>query len=490
MKNRESWSREIFFVLACVGAAAGLGNLWRFPYMAFENGGGAFLIPYIICLFLFGMPLMFLEIGAGVWSRGSLPAAAKKAKSRLSFVGWWALINSLVIVFYYSVVLAWCVRYFIYSFSLKWGGAPDEFLFQEVLNLTASPLEWGSLQLGTLIALIVIWLVIYWIVSSDIKRLSKVLIFTVPIPILLLVIMAANSVTLEGALDGLNALLQPRYGDILNTGVWAAAASQVVLSLGIGMGQIVAYASRKKNSKNVLKSGISICGLDLLVSLLAALVVFSTMGFLAFSMGVGFEDLQLESLPLVFISYPMALNNLPFSSWAIIAFGLMFFSTLILLGIDSAFAVIEANLAAFEERFGEFKRNTLALYLCLSCLFGGVIFSFGSGLYWLDIVDHWVANYAIATIIILQCILFTRSGVFDKIWKPIQEHFTWTYQPARVVLRFILPVVFIGIFGTQMIDEFFSPYGDYPTTAILIGGWLVTAIALMLGILLNRKWKN
>lgn len=486
MKARETWKRDIFFVLACVGAAAGLGNIWRFPYMAYENGGAAFLIPYLVCLLFVGLPLMLMEIGAGVWSKGSLPAAAQKTSSRMSFVGWWALINSLVIVFYYAIVLAWFVRYAVYSFSLSWGEAPDEFLFQSVLGISGSPWKLGGLQVGTLGALVAIWATIYWIVSAGITRIAKVLVLTVPVPIILLLIMAVNSAGLEGASDGLSQLFTPRLGDIMSTTVWAAAASQVVLSLGLGMGQIVAYASRKRDAGNVVRAGVSICGLDVAISLLAAVVIFATMGFLALSMGVAFDELALDSLPLALVSYPMALNNLPFPPVIVITFGVAFFATLILLGIDSAFAVIEANLTALEERFGAVSRRKLAGILCGICFFGGILFSFGNGLYWLDIVDHWVAYYAIGAIIVLQCVIFTKKDVFGIIWKPVQQVLPWSARPAQVLLRYVIPVIFVGVFGTHIIKEFFEPYSDYPVSALILGGWSVTLISLFLGIAFCR----
>ena len=114
------WTKEIFFIFACVGAAVGVGNLWRFPYMAYENGGGAFLIPYFICLLLFALPVVLLEISIGRWGGGSVAKAFNRVGNRWTWIGWWALINSIIILFYYSVILGWCLQYFVFSFTEAW----------------------------------------------------------------------------------------------------------------------------------------------------------------------------------------------------------------------------------------------------------------------------------------------------------------------------------------------------------------------------------
>ncbi|MBW2000109.1 MAG: sodium-dependent transporter, partial [Deltaproteobacteria bacterium] len=239
----KKWSRDLFFILACVGAAVGVGNLWRFPYMAYENGGGAFLFPYIICLLLVGVPITLLEIGMGRWGRGSVAQAFRKVKSSWTWIGWWALVNSMVILFYYAVVLGWCAQYVVYSLTEAWGDNPAGFFLKHVVQLTGSPFEFGSLNFSSIVALAVIWGAIFLIVRSGTKGLSRVLLVTVPLPAILLIILAGRSLSMPGSGQGISHLFTPQPSKILNVSVWAAAASQVVLSLSLGMGQIVAYAS-------------------------------------------------------------------------------------------------------------------------------------------------------------------------------------------------------------------------------------------------------
>lgn len=478
---KEKWSKDVYLVLACVGAAAGLGNIWRFPYMAYENGGSAFLIPYIICIILIGLPLILLELGVGTWAQGSIVASAEKANPKMRWLGWWVLINSLVIVFYYAVVLAWCVLYTMFSFSSAWGDDPAGFFFGKVLALTDNPFSFGSIQLKTIGALAFVWALIYWIVSKDIKRISRVLVITVPVPIILLIIMSANMATLDGSGDGIQLYLKPDLSRLLTVGVWGAAASQVLLSLGLGMGQIVAYASRKKDRSQLAKVGFSICTFDTLISFIAGLTVFGAMGYLAYASQTSIDELALESLPLSFISYPLALSQMPLGS----LWGVIFFVMLVLLGIDSAFAVVEANFSALEEKFEAKSRRSIIGLLCSLCFIGGIFFTFGGGLYWLDIIDHWVANYSIAAIAYLQLILFSSHRYFDDIWKP----FSGIIKPAiaKKLLRYAIPVFLVAVFGSGLIKDFTVPYSDYPWMAILIGGWGVTLLALILSFIISRR---
>jgi NSS family neurotransmitter:Na+ symporter len=482
--NTEKWKSELFFIFACVGAAVGLGNLWRFPYMAYQNGGGAFFFPYLICLLFVGIPLVILEIGVGRWTDGtSVASAFKKVDKKWTWIGWWALINSLVIVFYYTVVIGWGVQYIFYSFSEMWGDKPDEFFMKTVLGLTDGPYNFGSISISGVIALAIVWCSIYLIVRSGTRGLSKVLLVTVPLPLILLIVLAVRALGMPGATEGVSYLFTPRFNEIFKVSVWSAAASQVVLSLGLGMGQIVAYANRKRDDSNIVRSGISISLLDLLFSIIAGVTVFATMGFLASKLGVGIADLKLDGLFLSFVSYPMAISTLPFAP----IWGIMFFVLVVSLGIDSAFAVIEANLSGFVDLRGN-NRQRIALWLCAIGFLGGIIFSTGSGLYWLDIVDHWVSKYSIASIIILQCIVFANPKTIEAIKDKIQPNWSDNiYKIWKILLLIVLPISLIIIFGKNFLNEFSEIYGGYPLSAVLIGGWGVFISAIIIGIILSVR---
>lgn len=489
MSNK--WRKDIFFVLACIGAAVGLGSIWRFPHMAYSNGGGAFLIPFIIMLALVGLPLCMLEIALGRWGGGSIVAAFRKNNPRFTWIGWWILVNSLVIVFYYCVVLAWCTQYLLYSFTTAWGEDPGSFFGSTALNLTAGPENLGGFNWPTVVALAVVWFFIAIIVRGGLPWISKALLITVPLPFVLLAVMAARSAFLPGAIDGMSYFVTPKFDALLNPSVWAAAASQTVLALGLAMGQMVAYASRKRDDTGLTRSAVAICLSVLIVSVLSGLVTFGMMGFLAQEKGVAIEDLKLESISLAFVSFPMAISKLPLAP----LWGVIFFVLLIAIGLDSAFAVIEAMLPGTEELTGSNARSKLATTLCLIGFAGGLIFSARGGLYWLDIVDHWVEKFAMPSLILLECILFAWFARIDQIGEHIRK--SWPAFPAkqwRFLIRYIVPIILIIVFGGRVIQEGPTQYQGYPEFILWLIGWgvffAIIVAAIVIGWFHNKRSRD
>lgn len=483
--NNEKWSHNLFFILATIGAAVGLGNLWRFPYMAFENGGGSFFIPFIICYFLVGLPLIFLEFGMGQWSGGSVAQSFNKINKRTTWIGWWVLINSFVIVCYYAVIMAWCLQYSIFSLTQKWGSDTRSFFFNDVLNLTPSIEHLGGLNWFTLISLLGIWIVTALILGRGIKLLSKILLITVPIPFLIIVILAVRSSSFPGGMEGIKYFLTPDSNKLFSINVWTAAASQVILSLSLGMGQMVAYSSMKKGSSKTLRSGLFLIFGDFSFSLFAGIAAFATFGAMQFKLGLPIVgDSGLSGPALAFITYPAALSSLPGAE----IWGFLFFFMLVLLGIDSIFAVVEANVTDLKIAFPKLSKTKLIGFFCFISFLFGIPFTLGSGMYWLDIVDHWVGYFAIFSIIILQCIVFGSSSKFIDIGRSLSN---WMKGKIFVFWRFwillVLPIIFILFVLNQFKSEFNNPYGGYAWNYILFGGWGIMVFVVIIGIIISIK---
>lgn len=160
--------------MAAVGSAVGLGNVWRFPYVCYENGGGAFLIPYFVALFTAGIPLMILEFSVGHWARSSPPEAFKKIGKKWEWVGWWTVLIPFVVAAYYVVVMAWCFSYMIYSIDVRWGMNAEQFFLKSFLGVTNSPMIIGGLRIPVVLGLIVIWLCVFLILYKGVKRIGRV----------------------------------------------------------------------------------------------------------------------------------------------------------------------------------------------------------------------------------------------------------------------------------------------------------------------------
>jgi NSS family neurotransmitter:Na+ symporter len=485
-ENPNVWTKNLFFVLAAIGGAVGLGSLWRFPYVTYENGGGAFFIPFVVCLLLVGVPLILFEISLGKWGNGSIASSFHKRDKKTTWIGWWVLINSIVIVFYYAVVLAWSLEYVFYSINQSWGDDTATFFTKEVLSMTGQPFEWGNFNYWTFICLISIWGAIYYFVKDGTKRISKVLLITVPIPFILLLILSINSLLNEGGIGGVSYFFTPQFDQITNISVWSSAASQVILSLGLGMGQLVAFSSKRKDNKNTIKSSFTIAMSVLLFSLLAGITVFSTLGTLAYNQGVAVTDLEnIQGIFLAFVTYPAAISQLPLAS----LWGVIFFSMLVLVGIDSVLAVVEANLVGFEEMSKKLTKSRLTLIICIICLAGGLFFSFGNGLYCLDIVDHWVADYAILSIMFLQGVILATSKSLNKfISKFIPNRLI--HMVFKIWVAILLPIIFLIFILNKLSIELSQTYSGYPIEAILIGGWGVFFLIIVISIIIGKYYNK
>ncbi|MCK4322701.1 sodium-dependent transporter, partial [candidate division WOR-3 bacterium] len=213
-EDRERWGSRSSFIFAAVGAAIGLGNVWRFPYITYQNGGGAFLIPYFIALITAGIPLMILEYAVGLKTQGAPPVALKKIWKKAEWIGWFAILIVFVLATYYATIMSWAVNYFYHSFTLAWGRTGPEinnFFNNILLGKSGSPGILGGIQWPVLAGLAITWILIYLALFKGVKTLGKIVYFTVGIPWLILIIMVIRGLTLPGAIDGLNFYLTPDF---------------------------------------------------------------------------------------------------------------------------------------------------------------------------------------------------------------------------------------------------------------------------------------
>jgi len=212
---RPQWRSRTGFLLAAIGSAVGLGNIWRFSYLCYKNGGGAFLIPYGIALLIVGIPLMILELGIGHRMRGSAPMSFAKVNRSWEWLGWWSVIIVMFgIMLYYSVIISWCVNYVFFSFNLSWGADPNAFFFDQYLQKSSGPFNVGDLRFPIVCALLGVWFfswfIVYFGVQNGVERANKIF---MPLLLVLILILVAWSVNLQGAFEGIKVYLKPDFGD-------------------------------------------------------------------------------------------------------------------------------------------------------------------------------------------------------------------------------------------------------------------------------------
>ncbi len=496
-QGRERWASRPAFIMAAVGSAIGLGNVWRFPGVAFANGGGAFFVPYFIALLTAGIPLMIVEYGLGTRYQGSAAKSYRKLGAKYEWIGWWAVLIGLMISFYYCVILAWSWEYCwecakgIFSGELPWdkGKAGDYFDKEIVQNTGADNL--GSFNIAAALGLAATWIVVYLSIAKGVLRVGKVVMITVPLPLIILVLLAVRGLSLPGAMDGLAYYLAPDWAKLAEFDTWVAAYGQVFFSLSVGWGILIAYASYMPKDSDVVNNAYLTSFANCGFSFLAGFAVFSTLGYLGFALNQPIADLKTTSFGLAFTSYPTAVENFPGTGSFQALLGLLFFLMLLTLGVDSAFSIVEAMATAMYDKF-RMNRQRLTQMLCGGGFLMGLIYCFGTGLSWLDITDKYLTDYGLTMVALTQCLLV--GWVISKSrFKELQDEINkrsefrvgafWKWS-----LKAITPLVLIVTLWLASKKLIAEGYGGYPTDKLIIFGVAPAAIVLVLSfVLMNMK---
>jgi len=488
----EQWSSRTTFVLAAVGSAVGLGNIWRFPYIVYDNGGAVFLIPWLIALFTAGFPLLILEMAVGCRGRARFgvngaPAAFGGIRPGMRWIGWGTLANGFIIVCFYAVVMGWTFNYLVKSVNLGWGSDAQSYFFNEVLQISSGPGNISKVVPAILAGAVISWICIFLAIFKGTKIVSKIVVWTVPLPVLMIIVFVIRGLTLPGAFEGVAFYLKPEWGKLLEPRVWLAAYSQVFFSMTLAFGVMPAYASYLPKNSDISSNALWITALDAAISFLAGFAVFTVLGFLAMQQGVQVSEVVSSGPGLAFVTYPTAISMMPFLARL---FGFLFFITLLTLAIDSAFSLVEGVIAGTHD-YLPFKRETLTFAVCLIAMAGGMLFCTDAGLYWLDIVDHHINNFGLTTFGLFECIaigwLFGAENMREFINK--SSNFSigrwWNF-----CIKYLTPAVLIFMIVTTLIQRIKIPYEGYPQWTLFAGGWGAVALAFALAIVFSKVFRK
>ena len=504
-KQRERWSSRPAFIMAAIGSAIGLGNVWRFPSICFKYGGGAFLIPWLVGLVILGIPWFIIEMGMGHWIQGGGPKCLRSVGKKWEWVGWLPVLSGFMITTYYCVIIAWSLCYMVYSCGMTWGTGTaaaqtvKPFFQDTFLGLTEGPGILGRFNLPIIAGLVVTWVAIFFILIKGPKRVGKVAIYTVTIPWICLIILAIRGLTLPGAIEGLNYYLTPDFSSLLDGEVWFGAFSQIAFTLSLGQGVMFAYGSYlpKKSdvSNNVMITSFANCG----TSFFAGFAIFSTLGFLAQSLGVIVPEAVSSGHALAFVTLPMAISMMPVLPQLI---GIVLFLCLFTLGIDSAFALIEGVSTALTDKFKISRKKVLCILCGVSFLTGVFVFSRGGGLHWLDLIDRSVSFYGLLISGLFVCVavgwthtskkgrFFSRFGA-SKLREQVNAVSDFNIGKwFDVLVMFVAPVGLIFVIGWGIISDI-GGYGEYPLWASTLGVWgiliLMVALSVIFSFLKEKK---
>lgn len=488
MQN-EQWGNRTGFILAAVGSAIGLGNIWRFPYVAYENGGGAFLIPYLFALLTAGIPILILEFGIGKRGGGSAPLSFRNLNQKWEWLGWFQVMLSFVIITYYSVIIAWALSYTKFSLSLEWGEDAKGFLFNNFLGLTDSAWTIGGLQTHLILPLIIVWgivfITLYKGIKSGIEKISK---FVMPLLILLFLVITFRGLSLEGAAMGLNHFFTPDWSKVWDYKTWIAAYGQIFFSLSIAYAIMITYASYLPKKSDVNNSAFITAFGNSGFELLAGITVFSILGFMAFQSNVNISDVAAGGVGLAFVVFPTVINTLPALNSL---FGFLFFGCLVLAGLTSAVSIMEVVVAAVRDKFN-LSRKRAVVWVTAVCFSVSLVYATGAGLYFLDIIDHFINSFGILLSGLIQLILF---GWFYNL-RQIREdgNLTSDFRIGiwwEIIIKFITPAVLLFIYVQNLIGAFKEPYEGYPVSALLsLGAGSLIFVFVISWVFTNMKWQH
>lgn len=487
---REQWGSRAGFLLAAIGSAVGLGNIWRFPAEAYKNGGGAFLLPYLIALLTAGLPLLILEYSVGRKYRKSPPAALREMSGPAQVIGWWQVAICFVIASYYAVIVAWAVRYTGFSLSSAWGKDAESFFAGDFLRAAETPGLPTEYVGGVFWPLLFVWVVVLGILALGVRKgIEKSNMIFIPALVVIFLVLVVRALTLDGAAEGLNALFTPDWGALTDGSVWVAAYGQIFFSLSVGFGIMVTYSSYLGRKADLSGSALVAGFANSSFEILAGIGVFATLGFMAQANGVAVNEVVSEGVGLAFIAFPTVIAEMPLGA----VFGVCFFISLAIAGLTSLVSIVQVVISAVQDRAHMRRLPAVGLVGGLIALVSLVLFPTDQGLSLLDSVDHFINQYGI---VLAALVFLVVVGWALRRLPVLQQHADETSAVRlglwwRVCLQVLTPLMLAWMMVDSLRAEFQANYAGYSTGFLLWAGWGVAGGALVVAVVISLlPWKR
>ena len=428
-QKRASFGGKLSVILVAAGSAIGLGALWRFPYIAGKHGGAAFLLVFLLSIFVVGIPAMLAEFAVGRRTKKNAVGAFRTLSKRWSWLGYSGVLGALLISGYYYLIAGWSLQYFADSVTGGMFNSPLPFKEQfDLFQASWKPLIWG------VVFILMTHFIVARGVEKGIEKASKVM---MPMLFVILVIMAVRVAFMPGAAEGYKFFLSCDFAEAFKAETIMMAIGQAFFSLSVGMGCMVTYASYFKQDNNMVSTSFNVSILTLLVSVLAGLVIFPAV----FSAGLQ----PTEGPALVFVTLPEIFKGMPLASvWAAI-----FFLLVILASLTSTISFHEVLTAYFAEEFSLTRKRAAMVTTVVSIVLSTVTFFSLFGIDFFNIFDYVTANVLMPLGAMFTCIMvmwfmkkdfmkdeLTNNGVCNRRLTPV----------ILFMLRFITPVLILYIF--------------------------------------------
>jgi NSS family neurotransmitter:Na+ symporter len=427
---RENWSSRRGFLLAGIGSAVGLGNVWRFPYITGQNGGGAFLIPYVISVLLLGMPLMMLEFSVGRHFKRSVVSSMRSINDRLKWVGLFAMLVALLVLSYYLVITGWTFGYFLFSLS------GTELVFEEFTQ------TYYSLLFFVVVTVITALIVVRGI-RGGIEKANELLI---PVFVLLLILLAVYALALPRAVDGVHFYLTPDFTKLADYSVWLAAFGQAFFSLSIGLGVLLTYGSYLDERVSLPGNTVIIALFDSLIAFISGLVIFPIVFSFGFEPATG-PKLAFSTLPYIFAQAPFG---------SILA--AIFYLTVFFAALTSTISLLEVSVSVLVDETTVSRRAATTLLAGMVLLLGmPAALSYSRvGLQVLqmpvlDLMDIFFGSFGVILSALLLSVAVTWFFKRELIANQINQNARWQLgEKIFALIKFFIPLALILIFIAKL----------------------------------------
>lgn len=492
MEKRDFWDSRKGFIFAAIGAAIGLGNLWRFPFQAYKNGGGAFFLPYIVAIFTCGIPLMVLEYQLGRKIRGGSTKVFKTLGNKFEWIGWVQVMIPIVVMMFYCTIISVSLVFMVWSLAhalglVSWMDNPGA-LMGLVVGSAAGPFDFAAGISKYLLGFIFIvwignWLIVKNGISKGIEKVSK---FFTPLLLIFMLIFMINSLRLQGSELGLNTLFTPDFEKILNPSIWVAAYAQVFFSTTLAVGVMLAYGSYIPEKWDIVNSSFITVLSNAAFDIIAGVTVFSTLGYLVNKIGVDFNSFG-SGAGVAFIAFPIAISTITTNIFLQGLLGFLFFLCLFVAGLSSSISMLESFSTAALDKF-DIKREKLVTIISIIGLVGSACFSTYAGFnYILDIVDAHVGNYVIATLGFVETVLVCKYYGIEKIRVEANEYSDFKIGKwFNFLLIYVTPI----LLGITVITNFIKGISELNIGSLIYGWGTIAVMLIAATIFYKRKWEK
>uniref|UniRef100_A0A5K4F047 Transporter n=2 Tax=Schistosoma mansoni TaxID=6183 RepID=A0A5K4F047_SCHMA len=521
--KRDRWKGKIDFLIACMGFSIGLGNVWRFPYLCYKNGGGAFLIPYFVSVILAGVPLFLLEVALGQFmSKGAI--AAWDICPLFRGIGCASTMINFLVNSYYTVILGWAFHFIFASFSkeLPWAKCGHSWntkscidgvirtnlsnstslLRQHILGTDPASEYWenrvlrisngidnlGTVQWDLALCLLLAWTIIFLAICRGIKTSGKVMYITATTPYIFMITLLIRTAQLEGALNGITYYLKPDWDKLTDMTVWSDAGTQIFFSYAIGLGALTALGSYNRYHHNSVRDCLLFAGANTFTSLLAGFVIFATLGNMSYISNVPIHLIAESGPGLAFIIYPKALGTMPGSPiWSF-----CFFIMIILLGIDSMFGGVEGFVAAISDYLPQVILNPWyrVSFVAATCILSygiGLFMVTNGGMYIFQLFDYYSGSRIILCVTFLECIVIGYIYGWRRFANDMKSMYGFSFKWLCCIYLCIITPLFtlvLFIFSVIVYEELTymravkpEPY-HFPKWSVILG-WMMASSSLL-----------